>query len=249
MIFRHAPHLVRATEALADIIWARACPLADALPAEEAGFRHLSAGLIAKLPLVTEGPWCATCGFPFCGALSGPARCVHCETLSPAYESGRTVMLAKGPGRALLHEFKYHDGGYLAGDLARLAARAPGYSDRLAGAVLVPVPLHIGREAARGYNQSALLADALARLAPGATRRDALTRVRDTPSQTRLDREARRKNMRDAFAATPAASLEPGRLHVIVDDVFTTGATVNAAAEALLAAGVSRVAVATLAHG
>lgn len=237
-------------DAAADLVWPRECPLSDDLPWREAGFRHLSAGVVRGLPIVNRTPWCTTCGHPFPGELSGPQTCVHCADLQPEFTDGRTVMLAHGTGRMLLHEFKYHGARHLVPDFARLAARAPGYLERLEGAVLVPVPLHRAKFEKRGYNQSELIARALARRAPGATvDTRLLRRVRDTPTQTHLDRDERRRNMRDAFAVVPAARPDTSRAHILVDDVFTTGATLNEAAAALRAAGITRLGIATLAHG
>ncbi|MEM8550657.1 MAG: phosphoribosyltransferase family protein, partial [Verrucomicrobiota bacterium] len=78
---------------------------------------------------------------------------------------------------------------------------------------------------------------------------DCLLRIRDTASQTRLNRKARTENMRGAFAVKPGHRLNPGRRYLLIDDVFTTGATLNACARALRQAGAEQIDVATLAHG
>lgn len=235
-------------DALLDLIYPRECPLTGAPPDDASGFRHISSAAIAGLPLVTP-PCCRICGAPFHGVLDGPQDCPHCRDLSPEFEDGRTVMLAREGGRTLVHEFKYHGGRHLADDLARLATLAPGYLERLEGAVLVPVPLHPDKLRRRGYNQSLLLARALARLATGARAEELLVRVRDMPSQTRLDREARRANAKNAFAIRVGAPINPAFKHVVVDDVFTTGATLNACCAELRRSGIPRLSVATLAHG
>lgn len=113
--------------------------------------------------------------------------------------------------------------------------------------VLVPVPLHLGREARRGYNQSALLAIALGQRLDVPVVLNALTRVRNTRSQTQLGFEERQTNVQGAFAATDAANLA-GKRVTLIDDVATTGATLNACAEALLVHGVSQVSAFTLVH-
>jgi competence protein ComFC len=245
---RHIPTLSRAADALLDLVFPRECPLTGSPPDDASGFRHLSPEAIKTLPIVYP-PCCDTCGAPFFGLLAGGQVCVHCRELEPEFDSGRTVMLARGDARVLIHELKYHGARHLAGDLARLATLAPGYLERLENAVLVPVPLHRNKLRRRGFNQSLLIAEALARLVPGARVSELLVRVKDTPSQTRLDRAAREANTQKAFAIREGAAINPAFRHVVVDDVFTTGATLNACSSVLRQAGISRVAVATLGHG
>jgi len=111
----------------------------------------------------------------------------------------------------------------------------------------VPVPLHPLRRRERGYNQAELLARHAARRFGVPVARDAVRRVKDTPTQTRLDRRQRAANVRGAFKAAPAAALKG--LHVaLVDDVLTTGATTSACARALLGAGAASVRVFTVAR-
>jgi ComF family protein len=104
------------------------------------------------------------------------------------------------------------------------------------GMVLVPIPLHARRERARGYNQSMLLAAAIAAAIPDLTVVRALIRRRPTRSQTKLDRPARRANVTGAFALRNGGAVA-GRHVILVDDVVTTGATLEAAASALRGAG------------
>lgn len=91
--------------------------------------------------------------------------CPHCEGLAPAYREGRTAVLLKGPARALVHELKYHRGLFVLSDMEEIFRRSPHVLELARGAVLVPVPLHPRKERERGYNQSLLLAGALARAA------------------------------------------------------------------------------------
>lgn len=245
---REGERVPSALDALIDLVFPRECPITGEPPDDASPFRHLSARAVRELPLVGP-PCCRICGAPFYGVLAGPQDCAHCRDLCPEFEDGRTVMLARDGGRALIHELKYHGARHLAGDLARLATLVPGYLERLQDAVLVPVPLHPAKLRRRGFNQSLLIARELARLAPGARVAELLVRVKEAPSQTRLDREARRANAKNAFAIREGASINPGFRHVVVDDVFTTGSTLNACCAELRRAGIPRTAVATLAHG
>jgi ComF family protein len=184
---------------------------------------------------------------PFCPSCRtvvdpGSPRC-RCQRPAPAFViAGGTF---EGPLRAAVHAFKYQ--GQRAGAPALAALLAPRARDVLQpGDHIVPVPLHRRREAARGYNQSALLAKALARHLDADQALEPMIRVRDTPRQVGLDREARRRNVQDAFTADPA--LCRGRSIMLVDDVCTTGATLSAAAEAVLQAGAERVYAVVLAR-
>ena len=102
----------------------------------------------------------------------------------------------------------------------------------------------------RSFNQSVWIAEALAKEADVSTvAYDCMTRIRNTSSQTKLDRNQRRKNVKNAFALKEGTCLDGFDRVVIVDDVYTTGATLDACAYVLLESGVSRVEVATLGHG
>lgn len=116
--------------------------------------------------------------------------------------------------------------------------------------MLVPVPLHPRKERDRGYNQSRLLASCLAAAAGGGTRVEALLRrAVDTPSQTGFDRKTRRDNLKNAFALASGAAITPGQHYLLVDDVFTTGSTLNSCAQVLRHAGCLNLDVITLGHG
>lgn len=117
----------------------------------------------------------------------------------------------------------------------------------LGGDFVIPVPLHWRRRWARGYNQSAILADCLARNLGLPCRPRWLRRIRFTPSQTEQSASTRRDNVRDAFRACPHPALK-GRTVLLVDDVVTTGSTASEAARALRNAGAGQVVVAALAH-
>jgi ComF family protein len=117
-------------------------------------------------------------------------------------------------------------------------------------AVLVPVPLHPRKFRERGYNQSQLIAEHLARAAGGkADVRSLLRRTVDTDSQTHHDRKERQANLKNAFALASPAGLSASQHYVLVDDVFTTGSTLNSCARALRGVGVLNLDVVTFGHG
>jgi ComF family protein len=146
------------------------------------------------------------------------------------------------PGRssgAIVHALKYNGWSAVAGGMAERMARLDWPADVIAErAALVPVPLAPERERERGYNQSTLLADALAARWRIPVWRGCLARVRSTGTQTRLTPEQRRHNVSGAFRVPAPAHAEIRGAHlVLVDDVVTTGATLSECAAALFAAG------------
>lgn len=150
--------------------------------------------------------------------------------------------------RLLVHELKYRGRQRLAHRLAERLLREPALAAVLDGdVVLVPVPLHPRRQRERGFNQCALLAEALGRGAGRPVLADALVRLRDTASQAGLTAAARRANVEGAFAVRRRGAVA-GRVVVLVDDVVTTGATIGACARALRRAGVAEVRVACVAR-
>jgi ComF family protein len=187
---------------------------------------------------------------PRCAACDGPVArlavfCPACaSTVEPCDDAGAAFVYGGAAAQAILR-MKYEARPDLArplGDLLwrKLAPRPP------RGVLVVPVPLHASRLAERGYNQAGLLARRLARHAGAPFAPLALARVRDTPKQATLDREARLANVAGAFRVRqPTRTLE--RAVLLVDDVSTTGATLEACASALRAAGARSVETAVLA--
>ncbi len=215
----------------------------------EGTFRHLCERCVAQVEHVRP-PHCSTCGHPFYGIVEGERMCPHCEGLDPAFGDGRTAVLFKGPVRALVIELKYHRGLHVLADMEEIFRRAPHVCEAVRDAVLVPVPLHRRKERERGYNQAALLADALVRAAGGGARIEhLLRRTTDTATQTAFDRRTRMANLKNAFALARGATLNPAHHYILVDDVFTTGSTLNSCARTLRRAGALQLGVVTFGHG
>ena len=217
--------------------------------AASSGFRHLCARCVAQLEFVRT-PHCATCGHPFYGVVEGERMCVKCEGLDPAFRQGLTAVLFKGPARSLVIELKYHRGLHVLADMTEIFRRSAELIAHVRGAILVPVPLHARKSRERGYNQAVLLAHALAAAAGGETNvRQLLKRMVDTRTQTAFDRRTRMANLKNAFALARGAALNPALHYILVDDVFTTGSTLNSCARALRRAGALNLDVVTFGHG
>jgi ComF family protein len=242
--------LSQLTRGFSDVVFPPLCVHCRGLVAEDGGFRHLCGRCAGQLDFVAA-PHCTTCGHPFYGEVEEQGRmCPHCVGLEPAFREGQTAVLFKGPARALVIELKYHRGLHVLTDLEEVFRRSPRLLDLVRGATLVPVPLHPRKQRERGYNQSALLAEHLARAAGGGTGvASLLRRVVDTQTQTAFDRRTRQANLKNAFALVRGAALNPGQHYILVDDVFTTGSTLNGCARVLRRNGCLNLDVVTFAHG
>jgi ComF family protein len=241
--------LAQLTHGLGRAVFPPVCAHCRGLVGDDDGFPHLCAVCAGQLEFV-ESPHCTTCGHPFYGELEEGRMCPHCVGLVPAFREGRTAVLFKGPARALVIELKYHRGLHVLADMEAVFRRSPGLLDFVRGAVLVPVPLHPRKERERGYNQSALIAERLARAAAGGTAvASLLRRAVDTQTQTAFDRRTRQANLKNAFALRKGVSLNPAQHYLLVDDVFTTGSTLNGCARVLRRGGCLNLDGVTFGHG
>lgn len=223
----------RSIAALLDLFLPRSCVVCDRLL--DQGEQEMVCGRCwARLPLL-PAPRCERCGHPTYGN-----ACRWCEALPPYVRTARSACWASGEiGLGIVHALKYQ-GWYRVGRdmglrMARLDWPADVIEERCA---LIPVPLSAKRERQRGYNQSDQLARELAHRWNIPVWNDVLARTRHTETQTRLTPGDRLRNVSGAFRAREGArSLLRGRHVIVVDDVVTTAATLNACAAALCDGG------------
>lgn len=200
----------------------------------------LCASCWSKLSFI-EKPFCARLGIPFTYDPGPGLLSMEAIASPPAYERARAAVRYDDIARALVHAFKYGDRLDLAPMLARWMARAGSELTREADA-LVPVPLHWRRLWSRRFNQSAALAGAIGQSCGVPVLYETLKRIRATPQQVGLSKPQRAENVQGAFRVPPERKAEvAGRRLVLIDDVLTSGATVDTCARALLRAGAKQV--------
>lgn len=195
------------------------------------------------------GPTCQRCSLPFLSQISllhSPShQCANCRLRPPAFTQAWTFYPYKSPLKEAIGLFKYQSKVSLAGPLATLLLKALTPLPMID--VIIPVPLHPTRLREREYNQSLLLAFPLSTQLGLPLSYTTLVRIRPTTPQTSLRRNDRLKNLRRSFVVTQPKVLRDKKI-LVVDDVFTTGTTVNECAKALRKAGASHVYVVTLAR-
>ncbi len=235
--------LARAPEKFLDLLLPPHCLTCDAEVERQGSF---CATCFSGLNLISA-PFCARCGVPFThegeaerGA-DGALSCTPCLTRAPGFAVARAALRYDEGAKRLILPFKHADRTEMAAPLARLMARAGG--DLLQAAdILVPVPVHWRRLIARRYDQAALLAQRLGRLSGRRVVPDVLRRRRATVPLGDKGAAERAALVADAFSVARPARVAGQRV-LLVDDVMTSGATAEACARALLAAGAARVEV------
>jgi len=196
-----------------------------------------------------ERPFCERCGYPYQGALTQRFECTNCRTLDFSFRYARSAVVAKDAVLDIIHRYKYNRALWFEPFLIELFVA----SAKLDLQVddwdwIVPVPLHSTKEREREFNQAERMGSGLSRATCIPLNSGVLRRVQPTRTQTRLTREERLANVERAFSVRGGTSLVGARI-VLVDDVFTTGATTNACARVVRSAGAADVCVWTVARG
>ena len=194
-------------------------------------------------------PFCERCGLPFPGDLTTAFECTNCREMELHFSAARSAVVARTVVLEVIHRYKYQRALWFEPFLTDLLLReALPVVRGQSWDFIVPVPLHPLKLREREFNQAARLARVLGVAAKIPVVETFLHRVAPTATQTRLTREQRAANMKNVFAVRPRLRLDGARI-IVVDDVFTTGATTSACARALRAAGATEVGVWTVARG
>lgn len=201
----------------------------------------------ADLDFIAD-PFCAVCGFPFEFEVEKSAQCASCLANRPPYESARAALKYGDTSRDIILGFKHADKTHAVKAFVPWLKRAGAEMIKEAD-IIAPVPLHFWRLVSRRYNQAALMANALAQETGKPVIPDLMRRTRATPSQGHLNAKQRFRNVRRAFAlGSGHKETIKGKTILLVDDVYTTGATVRECAKILMKSGAAKVHVLTLAR-
>lgn len=235
----------RILPALLDFLFPPLCHICRSFIAD-AGPLHICPACRELLPLVMS-PRCTVCGVPFAGAGSDHI-CGRCLKDPPCFDAACSQLLYEGAARDLLHRFKYQYKTHLRRPLALLALEGlTEIIQRQQPDMIVPVPLHRSRLRSRGFNQAVLLGSVFSTRLKLPMLVDGLARIRWTEPQIELSADQRRSNVKGAFACTRPDSIAGKRI-LLLDDVMTTGSTVDECAKELKKAGASFVLAATVAR-
>jgi ComF family protein len=195
-----------------------------------------------------EGPSCPICAAPFISEValshSPDHQCGECREAPPPFLRAVVPFVYEGTLATAIQSFKYHRQNAMARPLVRLLRPA---LENLAVDRVMAIPLHPRRLRSREFNQSLLLAEQIARSLSLPLLIDAMKRVRETPPQVGLSKKERQKNIHRAFSVTDPAPIRDQRI-LLIDDVYTTGATLREGAKTLIRAGAKEVIVAAVAR-
>ena len=220
---------------LPDILFPLRCPICDEiLPF---GGNRICDSCKASLPYVGED-YCLKCGRPL--KLRSEEYCPACRRCTHSFDSGRSLFVYNDALRHSLALFKYKNrreyAGFYAGELYKVFNRHIRMRNPDA---LIPVPVSKARLKRRGYNQAGLLAAELGKLTGIPVRNDYISRIRDTPALKKLGRRQRQKNLKKAFKIT--GNDVKLKTIMVIDDIFTTGSTMDEISSVFKEAGVEKV--------
>lgn len=211
-----------------------------------AGKLHICPTCREQLPPVIS-PFCTICGIPFAGT-GDDHICSRCLSDPPYFETARAHLLYEGAARDMIHSFKYQYKTHLRRPLALLTLEglANFITDQKPD-VIVPVPLHRSRLRSRGFNQAVLLGTVFSAQLSIPMLVNGLARIRQTEPQIELSADQRKDNVKGAFAIARPADIT-GKRVLLLDDVMTTGSTVNECSKELKKAGADSILVITVAR-
>jgi ComF family protein len=210
---------------------------------------HFCSRCWADLSLIND-PCCKTCGLPFDYEVDEDMQCGGCLHKPPAFDQARSIFQYEAKGRALILALKNNRSFVGFSAISKLMVASHAKFDHVD--LIVPVPLHPLRLLKRRFNQSSLIADAYALILMRNNKEayvdnTLIKRTKNTISQGKLNKEKRYQNVRKAFEVMPnSAAKIDGKTILLIDDVYTTGATLNACATTLKAAGAKKVYALTL---
>lgn len=224
---------------LLDVIFPPLCPVCECVVSKKSTF---CGDCWPKLNFISD-PFCTQCSLPFESSIleenSAFYKCASCLQTPPAFSLSRSVYVYDDVCRKMILSFKHGQSLHLGPVLADGMWHAGKFLLESAD-VMLPVPLHWKRLYKRGFNQSAVLARHISALSKKPVALNLLKRTQNTPSQGILSLEDRAKNVKNCFKVSDSHQIK-NRIVVLIDDVMTTGATLNASAHALLRAGAKEV--------
>lgn len=224
------------------LLWPEICPFCG--KASRVGTCPECREKLRKLEI--QEPRCMQCGRPV--RYAEQEYCRDCAETRHFYDQGYSLWLHRKPVNQSIYRFKYQNQRRFAAHYTAELTRAfEGQVRRWRPCLIMPVPLHKKRRRARGYNQAELIAEGLGRAFEIPVDAASLIRKKNTVPQKELDRQGRMQNMKNAFML--ADSFLPVRTILLVDDIYTTGSTLDAAAFALKQRGVQKVYFLTISIG
>ncbi len=224
------------------ILYPPVCPICNEVQPQmltDDGTGQICSGCRAHIRRV-ESPYCMRCGKPLAQLHMGMEYCEDCSRRKHSFTQGRAAFVYRGAMIGTMHRFKYSNRRDYAPVLAREAyGMHADWLGRIRPQMIVPVPLHPARRRTRGYNQAELLAEEVSRLSGIPMDADLLIRTHNTDRQRALNPQERKNNLKNAFQTSKKiVQLEKV---LLIDDIYTTGSTADAAADALHRSGVKDV--------
>jgi len=195
------------------------------------------------LLITIASPFCLRCGHPKTSNTSNPYACLSCQSRQFHFESHRAAFVYDGVVRDMIHHIKFQNDRQAAQGLGQVLAEAAhewGFNTSYAD-YIVPIPLHPSKKRTRGFNQAAILAKPLSKTLGISMAGDMIKRTKKTAPQSGLSVTGREQNLSDAFAYNKRKYDISNKKILLIDDIFTSGATMSTCAKLLMANGAVKV--------